>query len=1485
MSDPLEAKAPKEFIERDWLKDRIACALATPGVSLVLITGEPGMGKTSLLEGLANEHPGWLRYFVGSEIGGAPATGDLSSFLLAVGHQLASKKPELFEPSELEVYVRQEFGHIEEGGSATGIRIEDLKASPFYDTARLIVEQRAGTLSGEITAVMIGTAHLEPRLFETDNLAHLALFGPAHALSRTGSGDCIVILLDALDEAFRANRDTRLLEWLATGPELPGNVKIVVTSRPQSALGLLRAARERGGQMEEIVLDPDDRHVTDDLIAYAERTLVTTDIIREAEARQLFPDQFLRHAARRAGGNFLYLASYERALKDAVDSHDIKLMDRLFKLDDLPGTLSGIYALFIELAKVEIDRLGLLTIEEPLIPGERTPAWEGVGQPLLGVLTVAREPLTEVQLMKLAGTRVWQSSVLNVLARLRWFLYRRGGRVALFHASVGEFLTGPFARENHPDCWFDPVEWNEQIARHYKDSAASWAEVQWPRMDRYGLTHLHEHVLRAKPSTFDEAVGLICGGYLKAARAEFGVARPFLDAVDQIAHHIIQNRSVKNGLPPLIYLGVVRNQAAHVSRAVPVRVLGLMARVGRLNEALERAAELASSYDQVRAMAEIARHAEYGPGTLTREALNERIIEYALKVPRTEGWVDNARRALEDAAEAIAPDNLDRALRLWERAREGKGKTPPHNLYRSAAAAERDPARARVLIGNLGEDRWRAYLDLAGRVAEPALTGGILVDAERNLADAAPADRVRGLAALAKSWHALDPDKAARLTAELRAEVFPAGEAKELLQALVDAAEAIETVNIATARMLLTRLDLTPLGLAPADLDCEATKATLIRAAVLWTNWGEPVRARSISSRVPGHDRWGQYWLMSALGELSREAALKMLEEILAATEHRDAAPDSPEGHLRASQLVPLVDAFSVHDLRRAAEVARQMPLTPWVWGGLRTSLRLRLKEAGVSGGQPEEIYASDRYSMLCWVAHRHLDRGQRTEARALLDEALAFYAGNADLEPADDSGSMAPSKPATAETGEHESAAPRGFTFGEIIGAADDFNASQAWRGFAGRHFFRDPADVVRAASTGSGSLAKTLRVAAEQLWPRDQVTATRVIEALEDAGERAIGLSALHLKSHNPNHGPESERLSRELDIALAELSTYPQATRPWLSGARDYHRPDIRARFEVSLAAALSCRQQDARAVEEYEYLSDASKLHMYLYLVEASTTALLENGPAARAQGARRLIEQGLNPQWFAGQQGEQLIDSTRAAIACQEYRITRRLPGYAPVRKRVKIEDRIYATAMDLAAPTRDGTLSPAFAEGIRHLLTHERASAAATLLAFAAEIRPEAAHTLQGLAQEAITAARGLDLAARIEVLSHLASAAVLAELLDIAELFDEAERAAPASDSDIDLVEAAIVRLFPALLQRSPSAAMRAFYQATSTQWDRSMALLESAVGELLELFGPQFAERIAGPVQQGLACVSADGAAPPSAGGVSFARLLPDQPEDARR
>lgn len=1455
-----------DFVERDWLTDEIEAAVAAPGTSLVLISGEPGTGKTSLMAGLATAHPSWLRYFIGAENAGAPAAGDIGSFLLSVGHQLAAQRPALFEPAALEVAVRQRIGDIETQGSATGIRIDDLTVSPFYRTARLTVEQHVGRLSGRVTGVEIGMANVEPRLLEPDNLAHLALLGPAGVLADDDpDGPDIVILLDALDEAARVDRDTELLTWLASGPRLPDNVKIVITSRPQSALGLLRSAADH--RLAEIAVEGHDSRVAGDLLAYAEKTLATAEVTRAAQARGLFPDQFLRQAARRAEGNFLYLVSYVRALKDAIASDDTDLADRLFKLEDVPPTLAGIYGLFVELARVEIDRLGLLDIENPLRPEDRyTPSWEGVGQPILGVLTVAREPLTEAQLMRLTEARVWERSVLNVLARLRWLLRRHNGRVALFHASVGEFLTGPIAREKHTDCWLDQVEWHERIARHYQGPAVAWADVDWSKVDRYGLKYLPDHVLGAKPRTRARAVDLICGGFLQAVRAEFGAERPFLGAVDQIARHIAQTGDVEHGLSPILYLSVVRNQAVHWNKSIPARAFGLMARVGRLNEALERASELTPSFHQFAALAEIARYAECGPGQPTRQELNERVVECALMIPpgnRDAGWPD-AEKALGYAARLLAPYDVERALRLWERAQEeqrrrgGKGDEPPDDLYRRAADAERDIVRARTLTGKIRDDRCDAYLKLTSREIDSAQTRAILEAAERSLAEAAPLARVRSLARLARAWHGLDDTAVARLLAELRSEVFEAGGVQDLGSTLVAAARSVAPVDASTARMLLARFDLEP----------DATKDDLAKAAHLRSGAG----AESDSDDTP---------------EPASDDTLEAVEQTLATLQNAGARPGTVGGQLRTLRLIPVVTRFARHDLARAAEVARGAPETDWYWGGYTPLPWLSGKDD--EAGRTHEIYANDRYSMLSGIAHLHLNRGERSEAIAILEETLAFYAENSSQfgtvehdrsehphTPEDSAGQRAELRAADQQEGQR--AKGKGFTHDELAGITAAFNASEEWRAFVSRHFFRGPADIVRVASTARGSLARTLRVAAEHLRARDPETSTHIVRALDDIGERAIGLSVLHLAAHDPGHGPRAEELSRELDRALAVLPAPSRTSPPWDTDKRRvtaYGRPDIRVRFEVALSA-LDCRERDVTALEEVEYLSFARSLHLYMYVVDHFIAGLFERERFPR--DLRRFLTQALGPDWFQGTQGNVLIDCARAALALREFQVIRELPGYAPVENRMRIEDPIYATAMECVAPTEDGLPGPAFAAGIRRVLADRNVAAAAGLLAFAAEIRPELRDLLLNLGKETIAAADDLEGADRVDALTYLAAAPILADLVDPVALFEETERKEFSIYGKQALVDAAAARLYPALLRRSPSTALQALYDAATVRWSHAMTLLEKAIDDLQATFGAELAARLATPLERGLACVAADGSAPEAANGVSFRRLLPD-------
>jgi hypothetical protein len=1445
-----------DFVERDWLTDRIDSAVTSPGVSLVLISGEPGTGKTSLLAGLARSHPTWLRYFIGGENAGAPAAGDIGSFLLSVGHQLAAQCPTLFEPSALEVTVGQRIGAVEAEGRATGIRIDDLTVSPFYRTARLTVQQHVERLSGTVTGVEIGTANLEPRLLEPDNLAHLALLGPAGVLAdEDPDGPGIVILLDALDEAARAERDTELLTWLATGPHLPGNVTIVITSRPQSALGLLRSARD--GSLLEIVVEGRDSRVAGDLLAYAEKTLATDEVTSAAQARGLFPDQFRRQAARRAEGNFLYLVSYVRALNDAIASDEAALADRLFRLEDVPPTLAGIYGLFVELARVEIDRLGLLDIENPLSPEDQyTPSWEGVGQPILGVLTVAREPLTEAQLMRLTEARVWGRSVLNVLARLRWLLRRHNGRVALFHASVGEFLTGPIAREKHTDCWLDQVEWHERITRHYRGPAATWAEVDWSQIDRYGLTYLPDHVLGAKLPTRAQAVDLICGSFLQAVRAEFGVERPFLGAVDQIARYIAQTGGVEHGLSPILYLSVVRNQAVRWSKSVPARAFGLMARVGRLNEALERAAELTPSFHQFAAFAEIAQYAECGPGEPTRQELNERVVECALMIPpgnRDAGWPDG-EEALGYAARLLASYDMERALRLWERAQEEerrrgrKGDTPPDDVYRRAADAEQDVVRARALTGKIRHARCDAYLKLTSRDIDPAQTRAILEDAERSLAEAEPLARIRSLSQLVRAWHGLDEVTLARLLAELRSEVFEAGDVRDLGRTLIAAARTVAPADASTARMLLARFDFEP----------DATDGDLAEVAHLRTG---------------------------ASGRSTSDDTLESVEQTLATLQNAGARPGTTDGQLRTLRLVPVVSRFARHDLARAAEVAREAPETAWYWGGYTPLPWLAAKNDEAS--RTNEIYANDRYSMLAGIAHLHLNRGELSEAIAILEETLAFYAENSRQFGAveHDRSEYLHTQGVAADQREGRDATRKGFTHNELFGMTAAFNAGEQWRMFVRGHFFRGPADVVRAASTAPGSLARTLRVAAEQLRTGDLETSTRIVRALEDAGERAIGLSALHQAAHDPSHGPKAEELSRELDRTLAILPAHRWTSPQWATSERHalaYARPDIRVRFEVALKA-LDCRERDTAAIEEAEYLKSALGLNMYTFMIDYFIKDFFEREHFPR--DLRRFLTQALGPDWFQGQQGDPLIDCTRAALAFREFQIIRELPGYAPIESRVRIEDPIYATAMELVAPTDNGLPGPAFAGGIRRVLADGHTAAAAGLLAFAAEIRPELRDLLLSLGKETIAAADEREGADRIDALAYLAGAPILGDLVDPVALFEDTKRKEFEIYGKQELVDAAAARLYPALLRSSPSAAMQALYDAATVRWSYAMVLIESAIEDLQAVFGSELAVCLATPLERGLACVAADGSAPEVANGVSFRRLLSDYPMGERR
>ncbi|MEY9893533.1 hypothetical protein ABIA35_004464 [Catenulispora sp. MAP12-49] len=1480
-----------DFVERVWLTAAIEHALDQPGVGIVLVTGEPGTGKTSLMAGLARTHSDWLRYFVGAEDRGAHAAGDISSFLLSIGHQLAGQQPQLYEPSALGMTVRQRFGDIEEQGSATGIRIADLTVSPFYRTARLTVEveQQVEKLAGELIGVEIGVAHLEPRLLEPDNLAHLALFGPAAVLTEADpNGPGVVILLDALDEASRADRDTRLLEWLATGPRLPPNVKMVVTSRPQSALGLLRAGRE--DQIKEIFVDTGDRQVTDDLISYAEKTLTTAEVAGEAHARGLFPDQFLRQAARRADGNFLYLASYVRALRGAIQAGDASLVDQLFTLEDVPQTLAGIYGFFVELARVEIDRLGLLDIQDPIGAADRfTSAWEGVGQPILGVLTVAREPLTEDQLLRLIEARVWPRSVRNVLARLRWLLYWRGERVALFHASVGEFLTGALARDKHPDCWLDPLEWHERIARHYRGSAATWAEAEWSTMDRYGLTYLPEHVLSSRRQVSSQAVDLVCPGLLRAIVREFGAAGNFLNAVDRVADHVAESESPTIGLPKVMYLRTVREEAGRSSSALAPKVVGLMARMGRLSAALEHVAGIGPSVHQFVAMAEIWRHADPGPGERSRGELRELLVETALTVPEDLSprfHRTNVRLyAIQSAAMVLAPFDLDRALRLWRHGLTGShsdelDQREPDALYRAAARVESDTDKACALIGRICGERWQDYLDLAVR-AEADKAPELLRKSEADLQTAGAAARLVGYARLAVAWSERDPVMSQRLLAAVRAEVFEVddedvrkerwngGMFEDLLGCLARTATELADVDQTTARFLLARMDVSSIGSGDACLD----------GARLWRRFGSPRRAQALIDRYrpKSTDAWRQLRVESALGELNHEKALQLIGQIYDEIPAPRASDESMDVSRRRHSLGSVAKLLADYDLARAAQVARELRNTRW--RDHETSIRLRQLDLATADGA-QQFSEYDRYSFLADIAHLHLDRGETAEATAILEDALghatrpgAMSASGVDegyihffLERSSP-GPVLDSKPAT----------PSGVL---RIAALSDL--SQEWLINAKRHFFRDPVDMIRTRPNSPPSLAAAVRALAERLWAKDDSVALAVVRAIEDPPERLIGLARLHRLAHrsDASHGPETDTLSQEIDRELPKVPEYRWNVHGGDiedRGVTAYLRPDHRVRFELAVSS-LGCRPQDKEAIQGLRYLSHAHLMTVTLWSSE--TYAAIRRGelPVLRPhqQGFREMHLHALSLSRYPDS-SELLAECTRAAAAYQEYLLSQQIPGYRSSLGNLQLSEPVYAAAVDLLRPTPGASLPPAFVRRIRAMVGKGPLPAAAGLVAFAAEVKPACEHELVELCSEIIAATREITPARRLDTLVILATSPLLGGVVDPVELLHEAERCEAASKDEARIPSDVISRLFPLLLYRNPDVALRALYSAA---WMRATAMLEYAAEALTDVLGVNAAGALASAISRGRDCTSLGGAPPDVVGGVNLAQLIATAP-----
>lgn len=466
----------RPFVTRQWLADEVARLLDDEDCRHVLITAEPGMGKSSFLAWLSTRHDIAPRYFIRLDSLTPFASGDHAHLLMSVGMQLATICPDAFDHQPLRIDIEQQADHAGPGGTMTALRADRIVANPFR---RITIKVRqTAKVAGEVIGIVADEVVESPWLLSPDLLCELALLDPAAGLAEGRPDARIVLLIDGIDEVRHQlpSGAATVVDWLANCPQLPANVRVVATSRPDRQLLAKYRLRQRRS-LREVSIDAGHQRVVDDLRSYADALASNVDMADALRRTGLSLRDAAHAAARRADGNMLFLVSWSRALEHAVVRQRWRDVRVLAGQGAVPARLADLFQLFVLLLR---DAAGS--------------RWSSTYRPVLGTLAVARGPVSARQIAVMAGLAGDAGSTERALGDMQQFLTVRDGRFGTFHRSFAEYLTAEETRGQTPELWIDPAMTNrETAARLLAAYGDDWAACT----DEYALANLVHHLTDA----------------------------------------------------------------------------------------------------------------------------------------------------------------------------------------------------------------------------------------------------------------------------------------------------------------------------------------------------------------------------------------------------------------------------------------------------------------------------------------------------------------------------------------------------------------------------------------------------------------------------------------------------------------------------------------------------------------------------------------------------------------------------------------------------------------------------------------------------------------------------------------------------------------------------------------------------------------------------------------------------------------------------
>ena len=435
------------FLPRQWLVEEVMAALKT--VRFLLLTAEPGFGKSTFMAQLAKENPRWLRYFVQMKSLGKQTNVSARQFLIDIGFQLARFHPTLMQQNKITLDVEQHINSISAGSDVLGISVGTLRQSPFYTQMVIKIKQNIETEGGRLRALHIDNVINDAELLPLADLQELALFGPACQYEGQ-----LVFLIDGLHEWLDVDSELDILHWLTnhTG-DLPDNVRFVLATRPpddrwqtfirrqQASLRHLRFERDEERERDN---ERDGKPSINDMLKtdirqYAEQFWRDDAVQPYLPKLTMKQGEWVDTAVSLADGNLGYLDMLARTVDQAIAEKQTDFVYQLLSLHETPAALNALFADFFKQIKDN-------TINERIeVEDERRNIsylniWPALYEPLLRVLAAATVPLTFSQLHQQSNIQAGSEHTAAALDLLTPFLDQPDERYQLYHPSLRGYL-------------------------------------------------------------------------------------------------------------------------------------------------------------------------------------------------------------------------------------------------------------------------------------------------------------------------------------------------------------------------------------------------------------------------------------------------------------------------------------------------------------------------------------------------------------------------------------------------------------------------------------------------------------------------------------------------------------------------------------------------------------------------------------------------------------------------------------------------------------------------------------------------------------------------------------------------------------------------------------------------------------------------------------------------------------------------------------